>query len=1151
MGKYSCLILCILFIYACSKGDKAFQNLPNSSTGIDFSNDLSWDEDLHILNYIYYFNGGGVAAGDINNDGLVDLYFTGNQVSSRLYLNKGDLQFKDITETSNTKTTAWASGATMVDINADGWLDIYVSISGSRTPEGRENQLFINQKDGTFKEMAKNYGLADKSYATQAAFFDYDLDGDLDMYLLNHMHGFEGLNTPKVKKVNGEAENTDKLYRNEGLGQKGHPVFKDVSQQAGIVIEGFGLGVGISDVNEDGYPDIYVSNDFVSNDILYINQGDGSFKNEIASFLNHQSHNGMGNDVADINNDGLADILVMDMLPSTNEKRKNMLNKPNYDLFAYSSYLGYEPQYMRNTLQLNRGSENGKTYFGEIGQLSGISSTDWSWAPLLADYDLDGQKDIYITNGYLKDMTNLDFIVYRKRTSIFATAQKADSIYLASIKKLPEVKTQNYFFKNNGDLTFNDVSSDWTKDSPTFSNGAVYADLDNDGDLDIVTNNINEKATILKNTAIEKQTENKYLGIRFKGSRNNGFGIGAKVWVYTNNGVQFMENYVSRGFQSSVPPQLNFGFSKDTEVDSVKVIWPDGKSKVVGNIVLDEVTTLTYSDSEVVPVNADSKEPLFSEVLGETDIPFRHQELVFTDFNREPLIPSGYANNGPSVSVADINGDRLDDFYVGGSNTFPGNLFVQKTDGTFDTIPMPFDEKYEDLGAVFFDADNDGDQDLYVVSGGSEFLDKAYYQDRLYHNNGKGKFSQSKNALPTITSSGSCAVVSDYDQDGDLDVFVGGRVVPGDYGAIPKSYLLNNENGVFKDVTASVMGANEIGMVSSALWTDFDNDGWTDLIVVGEWMPITIFKNSKGILSKKIELKGTKGWWNSINGGDFDNDGDTDYVLGNLGTNSFFKASQDLPMTLTLGDFDKDKKNDPILSTYSKDSDGEYRSYPFVSRDLLADQMVLIKNKYRTYKQYATAQVKDIASEDAEFITLECNNLNSIYLENLGNNEFKPQNLPQEAQFAPIMGTSIKDYDLDGNLDVLLIGNFYHAEVGYGQYDASLGLFLKGNGKGKFEAQNFRDSGFVVAGDSRALVQLTTAKGNLILAARNDDTIKVFEQNGPKGKTIALDRETTHAIITSKEGTKQKVEFYCGEGYLSQSSRSITIPNEATIQQFN
>ncbi|RIA08598.1 VCBS repeat protein [Flavobacteriaceae bacterium MAR_2010_72] len=1153
MIKYRYIIILSLIFHSCSEENnhRLFSNLSANETNIDFSNKLSIDGELNILNYIYYFNGGGVAAGDINNDGLIDLYFTGNEVSNQLYLNKGNFKFEDITSTSGTATQQWSTGVTMADINSDGWLDIYVSVSGSPNPEKRKNLLFINNQDETFTEMAEAYGLADNSYSTHATFFDYDLDGDLDMYLLNHMHEMNGLNNPKKRKLLGESESTDKLYRNNGISESGHPIYEDVSTEVGITVEGFGLGVGISDINQDGFPDIYVSNDFITNDILYINQSNGTFKNDIASSIKHQSHNGMGNDIADINNDGLTDILVMDMLPATNAKKKTMLSKPNYDLYEYGKYMGYEPQYMRNTLQLNNGVLDGETKFSEIGQLSGISSTDWSWAGLFADFDLDGKKDLYVSNGYIKDMTDLDFIVYKKRHSMFTTKEKSDSIYLSSITKLPEIKQQNYFYKNNGDLTFEDVSLEWAEKAPTFSNGAVYVDLDNDGDLDIIANNINEKATVLKNKSVETKSSNTHLTIKFKGSKENTFGIGAKVWAYVNNQIQYAENYTTRGFQSSMAPQLYFGIPNNVKIDSLKVMWPDGKSETTTDVISNSIVTFDYKNATLQ--NPDSIHPtkLFTEVSQEKHINFYQKEYIFPDFKREPLIPQNYSNNGPSIAVADINGDDLDDFYVSGSFQFSGKLFKQNTNGSFDTIPVPFNKNLEDLGALFFDADNDGDNDLYIVSGSTEIFDVGYLQDRLYTNDGKGNFTETKNTLPEINSSGSAVTAADYDKDGDLDLFIGSRVVPGKYGENPISHLLQNTNGTFKDVTSSVLGSDKLGMISSSLWTDYNNDGWVDLILVGEWMPITIYKNNNGNLSEKIEIENSNGFWNSINGGDFDNDGDIDYILGNLGENAFFKASNERPIILTLGDFDKDTKNDPIISTYSKDEDGEYRSYPFAPRDLLADQMVLIKNKYRTYQQYSKAQIEDFTSVNSDYETFEVNHLKNTYLENLGNGEFKMHALPIEAQFAPVMGTTIKDFDLDGNLDVLLIGNFYHAEVGYGQYDASIGLYLKGNGKGEFEPVNVSESGFIVDGDARALVQLQTKDEGLILASQNNSDLKVYKPVESSGKTIRIDAKITHAIITLKNGKKRKVEFYRGEGYLSQSSRHITISNDATLETFS
>jgi len=1152
-GKEFYLFLFISFCISCSDKregqDSLFIQLSDRVTGIDFSNNLSLEGNLNVLNYIYYFNGGGVAAGDINNDGLIDLFFTGNEVSNELYLNQGNLIFKKITKNAGILSKGWSTGTTMVDINADGWLDIYVCKSGSPNPEERKNLLYINQKNGTFLEESSKYGLDDTSYSTQAAFFDYDLDGDLDMYLLNHMHQMESLNQPKRKNLNGESYNTDKLFRNEGIGADGSPTFLDVSTKAGISIEGFGLGVGISDINQDGFPDVYVSNDFVSNDILYINQGDGTFKNRISEFINHQSHNGMGNDLADINNDGLTDVLVMDMMPSTNKNRKNMLNKPSYDFFYFSKNMGYEPQYTRNTLQLNRGSVDSMSYFSEIGQFSGISRTDWSWSGLFADYDLDGKKDLYVTNGYLKDLTNLDFINYKRQQSIFRTEKQIDSLYLESVLKLPEVPTQNFLYKNNGDLTFVDVTDQWAPKSKGFSNGSLYADLDNDGDLELVTNNINENASIFENRIRHGNSSNQhFLNIQFKGSNKNPFGIGAKIWTYSQNGMQFAENFTSRGFQSAIAPIINFGFGTNKTLDSLIILWPDGNRQILKNLKLDKRLNLCYLDAK----KSNNKElSQKSKLFVKTNlIQSIHKELDFSEYRIEPLLPRKFSNDGPSIAVSDINGDGLDDFFIGGSYNFSGQLYIQTPKGSFKESTWKMDSTYEDIGSLFFDYDGDGDEDLYVVSGSNEFKnDKNKYQDRLYTNNGKGEFIINYDALPEMETSGSTVVAADYDKDGFIDLFVGGRVLPDNYGISPKSYLLKNNGKQLVDVTKDIFGNENLGMITASLWTDVDNNGWLDLIVVGDWMPITIFINEGGIFTRKVMLDNSNGWWNSINGGDFDNDGDVDYIVGNLGENSYFKVDAKHPMELFIGDFNKDGKLDPILTSFSIDQDGIKRSYPFASRDLLAQQMNIVKSQFKFYNDYANAQVKDIIPKEY-FVNaqkLKCNYLQSAYLENKGGGTFKMYPLPKEAQIAPIMGTSISDFNLDGNLDILLVGNFYHAEVGNGQYDAFKGLLLKGNGKGDFSTSSFLENGFLVSGDARSLVQVSTSKSRLILAGINSDSIKAFVKNEFDTKKIVPPKKAEYVIIKQADGRKTKVEFYKGEGYLSQSSRTLYLPLDAQV----
>lgn len=1144
------LILCLSCTNGTKEGEYLFRPVRAETSGIHFSNDLPLDDDLNILNYIYYFNGGGVAVGDINNDGRDDLFFTGNQVSNRLYLNQGGMGFRDVTKEAGLESTGWSTGAVMVDINTDGWLDIYVCRSGHMDPELRKNLLYINQSDGTFREMAREYGLADPSYSTQSAFFDYDLDGDLDMYLLNHMHQTTGMNNPVPRKLNGESESTDKLYRNDGTGPLGHPVFTDVSREAGITIEGFGLGVGVSDLDQDGYPDIYISNDFISNDILYINQGDGTFADRSKELIAHQSHNGMGNDIADINNDGLADILVLDMLPSDNRRRKLMLNKPNHNLFEFSKSLGYQPQYMRNTFQLNNG---GEAPFSEVGQLMGISATDWSWGGLLADFDRDGKKDMFITTGYLKDMTDLDFIVYRRKQFRFRTREEADSIYLASINRLPEVALQNYFYRNKGGLEFGDTSRTWAPESPGFSNGAVYADLDNDGDLDIVTNNINGKAGVLENMSAQaKNGKAHFLKLNFKGPQGNPNGIGVKVWAYAGGSLQFSENYTSRGFQSCVASNAYFAFGDHQGPDSLVVVWPDGKRASYDNPPMDTTLTLDHSNVSEMPLpfgNAERERPL-ARVPG--IIPYKHAEIPFSDFDIEPLIPQKFSRNGPSLAVADADGDGLDDIYIGGSHGFPGRLFIQDDrTGRFMAYTLAMDVEHEDTGSLWFDADNDGDNDLYVVSGGSEFslMKPGYYQDRLYINDGEGNLTLSDDALPTINTSGSCVVASDYDQDGDLDLFVGGMVVPGSYGLAPKSHFLENNGGRFTDVTRELLGEQALGMVTAALWTDADNDDRMDLMVVGKWMPITFYLQRDGSF-EKVVLPDSSGWWNSINGGDFDNDGDVDYIIGNQGLNSVYHASKDHPLELYVGDFDRDGKIDPLISQYARSVDGSMESYPMASRDLLAEQMFSIKGKYKYYRSYADAQIGDILSDSMEDHTVkrEVQQLESVFVENLGGHGFQIKALPREAQWAPILGSTVVDLDGDGNLDVVLTGNFYDYEVGYGQNDAFLGLVLKGDGTGNFSPMDHGDSGFLVPGNSRALTRAMGTGGELLVSSINGDSLITHRTKNDMKDMVKVPVQVRSGIMVLENGKRRKMEFYDGEGYLSQSTRNIVLPRNAIIE---
>jgi hypothetical protein len=1133
-----------------------FEPVASSFSNLTFENTLTPNHDINILEYIYYFNGGGVAVGDINNDGLDDIFFTGNQVSNRLYLNKGDLIFEDISRRAGVESEGWSTGVSMVDINGDGFLDIYVCRSGYKEAEKRKNLFYINQGNATFREMAGLMGLADSAYSTQAAFFDYDLDGDLDLFLLNHMHQVSGMNNPVPRKLNGEAESTDKFYENTGIGTHGLPVFKDVSRQTGITIEGFGLGVGVSDINLDGYPDVYVSNDFLSNDILYVNQRNGRFKDLSANYLRHQSFNGMGSDIADINNDGLVDIMVLDMLPSDHRRRKLMLSKPNYNLFEFGKRIGYQPQYVRNTLQVNNGVLGDSTLrFSELGQFSGISSTDWSWGALMADFDMDGFKDLFITTGYLKDMTDLDFIVYRRNQFKFRNRKEADSIYLNSIARLPEVRLQNFIYKNNGDLRFSNKSTEWTSENPGFSNGAAYADFDNDGDLDLIVNNINEKVTLLKNTAVNRTSPNRhYLKVKFTGPLYNRSGIGSKVWMYTDSGIQYSENFITRGFLSGMGNALYFAVPEENKIDSLIVEWPGGNTKTYSKVPFDETFIVNFEDAKP-PEDAlkDLEDPLIKRNTGL--LAFQHVENTHSDFNLEPLIPNKFSSNGPALAVSDVNGDQLEDVLVGGAYGFSTSLFVQNSAGGFESVPFDTDSNSEDAGAVFFDADNDGDRDLYIVNGGSEFslMKPEFYQDRFYTNDGKGNFTKNPDAIPVINTSGSCVVATDYDRDGDTDLFVGGMVVPGAYGLLPRSYLLENRNGKFYDVTAEKLKDLTPGMISSAIWTDVDNDGFRDLMLVGKWMPITIYINRNGKTFTKMALEGTSGWWNSINGGDFDSDGDIDYIVGNLGHNTSFKGTPTHPLSLFVSDIDKDGRIDPIISGYFKKADKTWINVPLASRDLLADQIINIKSKYPNYAAYADSDISQLIADtmDDKVIQRIITTLGSSYLENLGSGRFQLKELPMEAQWSPILGTIISDLNMDGNLDLVLTGNFHEFEVGMGQSDSFLGLVLLGNGKGEFKPQTPINSGFISDGNTRALVRLISGNKELILSSVNNDSLKIFERQLNADGVTRISPEGDSGYIYFQSGDVRKFEIYSGEGYLSQSGRSFAIPASANIKYDN
>lgn len=1120
-----------------------FQSLSSSDTGVDFINKVEENEKYNVLNYMNIYTGAGVAAGDINNDGLVDLFFSGNQSTCRLYINKGNLQFEDVTEKARLITDRWCTGVSMVDINQDGFTDIYINVAGSSKFGNTANLLYINNKNGTFTEEAEKYGIADTRLTMNASFFDYDLDGDLDLFLITDPadEKVDDVNNVVSIQNHGESPGSDILYRNNGNG-----TFTDVSKEAGILIEGFSLGTAISDVNNDGWPDIYISNDFLTSDILYINNGDGTFSDKIRECLKHTSFSSMGNDIADFNNDGLADIFTLDMLPEDNYRKKMIIPAAGYDKFQVLLQKGYMPQYTRNALQLN----NNNGTFSDIAFLSGVSSTDWSWSSLFADYDNDGDKDLAVTNGFYRDFGDQDFIQYQKELhNPMGNGDAERSKKLKAISSLANIPLQDYLFENNGDLTFTKRSNEWGLTKPGYSNGACYADLDNDGDLELIINQFNKEAEIFKNNSREL-LKNNYLSIKLKGPTPNLQAIGAKVFIYTKDKMQMQELNPYRGYESTVDPSLHFGLGQDRITDSVKIIWPDGAARVLYNVAANKTLNIVFSpaldsnkinvSSLVHPVNGNNMYGIFKDIASERVLNYLHRENYFFDFRFQPLLPHMHSRLGPGIAVADINNDGYEDFYIGAAAGDDGSFFIQNPAGKFSERKLKKDALYEDMGVLFFDADNDNDQDLFVVSGSSEKKENSeMLQDRLYINDGKGNFMYNKEALPDTKASGSCVAGCDYDKDGDIDLFVGGRVVPGNYPYTPSSYLLKNNGGKFSDASAELPQHGKIGMVTTAVWTDFDNDNWVDILIAGEFMPITFIKNKNGKLlyDSPVIIENSHGWWNSILAGDFDEDGDTDYLLGNLGLNTRHKASATEPLCIYAKDFDKNGETDPVMCYYVQG-----KNYVYPSRDEMIDQVPSLRKRFNTYRSFATATFEKSFTieelKDAFIVKSEC--FESSYLENKGNGKFEKRMLPLQCQFAPVFGLTAGDYNNDGHLDVLMTGNSYSTEVSTGNYDAMSGLLLIGNGKGNFQPVNSNITGFNANGDSKGMAQINLAdNSSAVLVANNNDKLRGYTFSKNKGIAIRVNENDMYIIVHKKDGTSYKQELFFGSGYLSASSRVL------------
>jgi len=1178
MFKVPACLLSMVCLFSCSSHSPRFITVSSDHSGIHFNNTIKENDSVNVLDFENVYNGGGVGVGDFNNDGLQDLYFTGNLVSNKLYLNKGDFKFDDITaEAGVTGEGRWSRGVAVVDINNDGWMDIYVSTTLLRDVNKRKNLLYINQgndQNGVphFKEMAAEYGLADTSHCTQAVFFDYDNDGDLDVYIVNNeiiKGDYPNRFRPVMK--DGSHPNTDKLYRNDWNATLKHPVFTDVSKQAGITIEGYGHAATVADINNDGWKDIYVTNDYLSNDLLWINNHDGTFSNQMTTYFKHTSANAMGNYVIDINNDGLADVIALDMNPEDNYRKKMMLNPNSYQTYQNSDYFGYGYQYVRNTLQINRGPRVGQNdsigppIFSDVSFFAGIAETDWSWAPVVADFDNDGNRDIIITNGFPKDVTDHDFVGFRNQSYSIASKKQL-------LEQIPEVKLRKYAFRNNGDLTFSNVSEEWGMKAVAFSNGAAYADLDNDGDLDLIVNNINDEATIMKNMTNDpssKEKKNNYLQIAFEGDSLNIAGIGATVHLHYDHGKQQVWEYTPyRGYLSTDQNIAHFGLGSITVIDTLLVQWPNGKMQQLINVPVNQVLKLKMK-SATNTVNYQqaifAESTLFKEVTASLGINYVQKERDFIDFNIQKLIPHKFSEYGPGLAVGDIDGNGLEDIICGGSFENSAVAFLQQTNGRFIEKKIILKDgnatkRWEDEGLLLFDADGDGDLDLYISSGGYENEPNGdTYQDKLYVNDGKGNFTIDASAIPGNHTSKFCVRAVDYDNDGDLDLFVSGRVDPWNYPKPVSSFIFRNDskNGKphFTDVTKTVAkDLLNIGMVCDALFTDFDNDGWPDLILAGEFMPVTIFKNEKGIfrnITQGSGLEKKSGWWNTIIGGDFDNDGDIDYIVGNLGLNSYFRASEQYPVAVTAADFDKNGTLDAIPSLFLPDREGKKKEFPEATRDDLVKQMVSMRALFQNYKTYATATMDKVLTADQRksALRVEANYFSSVYLRNDGNGKFTVTPLPKEAQVSVLNGMVVDDFDNDGNLDVIINGNDYGTEVSVGRYDALNGLYLKGDGKGNFMPLSILQSGIYLPGNGKALAALNNGKGvSLIAASTNRGPLKIYE-NKQLQKSIPVAASDITAIIKLKNGKLRRQELYYGSSFLSQSSRTIHIsPLVASVE---
>ncbi|MFY0653515.1 MAG: VCBS repeat-containing protein [Cyclobacteriaceae bacterium] len=1061
------------------------------TTGINFENKITENNRINILNYLYYYNGSGVAVGDINNDGLPDIYFAATTGKNKLFLNQGNLRFKDISRESGTEGRfGITTGVSFVDINNDGFLDIYVCKSGDVAGKAyRANQLFINNGNMQFLDMAEQYGLADASYSNQAYFFDMDRDGDLDMYLVNHP--VDWLNANKimtgVQEANGFNYNaSDKLYENNGKGK-----FEDITETAGVKNRAWGLSASVGDFNGDGWPDIYVANDFIKPDFLYINNKDGTFSDEMKEHFRHISFYSMGTDYADINNDGHNDLYVVDMAMKGHERSKRNMGSMSTENFQTIIRRGYHYNYSTNTLQLNLGNNK----YVDIGQSAGVDKTDWSWSPLIADFDNDGFKDIFVSNGVYKDIIDNDFLI--KKTAYDKSDEK-DKSYDEILNKIPQSRIKNFFYKNNKNLTFTDNSEVWGIKKSSNSNGSAYVDLDMDGDLDIVVNNFNEPSFIYENQA--QKLGGNYVKVKLEGAPKNRMAIGSSVRIYYNGNTQRQDFALARGYLSSSSQILHFGLGQESQIDSMIISWPAGMKTIIKHPGINKTHIIAHQNVSFMEITKAKKAaPIYAEKSHLFQPEIEHEEDAHDDFEKESLLPHKLSQNGPYISICDVNGDGLEDFFVGGAAGNPSAIYRQDENGYFhiSSQDLWLEEKdYEDMKSVFFDADGDGDKDLYVVSGSNEFTDPKFYQDRLYLNDGAGNFKNATDRIPTISSSGASVDAADFDQDGDIDLIVGGRVVPGKYPSSPKSYLLENINGKFQNSTREkAPDLESIGMVTDLEFTDYDADGDLDILAIGEWMGLEFLENKGGFFESKNDsiLSRLKGWWQSIKSVDIDKDGDVDYVLGNIGTNNKYHPTKEKPLHLYYSDFDENGTGDIVLS---KKEDETF--YPVRGRECSSEQMPFIANKFPNFESFAKASMSEIYTDQKlnKALHLQVTEFRTCMLINEGAGNFQIRYLPTQAQISPVVSTEIVEVNKDGLPDLLLVGNMFETETETIRYDAGFGLVLQNGGDGTFSSMNAQLSGIYLEGNVKDIKAIILADGlQGLLVGINNEGVQLFSGN--------------------------------------------------------